>query len=355
MIPSLNSRVFGSMPSGESIAAWTLCGAGGLVLEVITYGAIVTRLLAPDREGHLEDVVLGFSRLEPYLTSRSYFGAMIGRVAGRITRARFHLEGNTFELARNDGANHLHGGEAGFDRKVWTATPVPHLDGTPSLRLTHRSREGDEGYPGTVDVAVTYTVSPDNSFLIETEATTDRATPISLTHHSYFNLAGENSGTIADHELQIHCDEFVFMDEQLTLLGRVGSVNDRDNDFRQPRNLGAAIPLLFRNHGDLYIVRKVTQDGIPTPASTACLFHRGTGRVLNVSTTEPYLQLYTGAELDGTIIGKSGSTYPRFAGVCFECESYADGANTPELGDIILRPGHPRYAVTTYAFPLPRS
>lgn len=343
------------MPSGEPIEVWTLRGAGGLVLEVITYGAIVTRLLVPDREGRLADVVLGFSCLEPYLTSRSYFGAMIGRVAGRITGARFHLEGNTFELARNNGANHLHGGEAGFDRKIWTATPVLHLSGAPSLRLTHRSPEGDEGYPGTVDVAVTYTVTHDNAFLIETEATTDRATPISLTHHSYFNLAGEDSGTIADHELQIHCDEFVFMDEQLTLLGRVGSVDGRDNDFRQLRNLGAAIPLLFQNHGDLYIVRKVTQDGILTPTPTACLFHPGTGRVLNVSTTEPYLQLYTGAELDGTIIGKSGSTYPRFAGVCFECEGYANGANAPEMGDIILRPGHTRHAVTTYAFTLSRS
>ena len=350
MVPSLHSRVFGKMPSGERIEAWTLCGAGGLVLEAITYGAIVTQLLAPDREGRLADVVLGFNRLEPYLTSRSCFGAMVGRVAGRITAARFHLDGNTFELARNDGANHLHGGEAGFDKKIWTATPVVHPSGAPSLRLILRSPEGDEGYPGTVDVAVTYTVTHENAFLIKTEATTDRATPISLTHHSYFNLAGEDSGTIADHELQIRCDEFVFMDEQLTLLARVGSVDGRGNDFRQLRNLGAAIPLLFQRHGDLYIVRKVTQNANLNPSPTACLFHPGTGRVLNVSTTEPYLQLYTGAALDGTIIGKSGATYPRFAGVCFECEGYANGANAPEMGDIILRPGDRRRAITTYAF-----
>lgn len=351
MAVSTSSQIFGTLPRGESVEAWTLRGASGLQLEVMTYGATITRLLVPDREGRLADVVLGFNDLESYLADRSYFGAIIGRVAGRITGAQFDLDGKTCELARNDGANHLHGGIRGFDKRLWTAAARENSGGEPSLRLTYRSPDGEEGYPGTVNATVTYTVSNNNVLRVETEASTDQATPFSLTQHSYFNLGGEGAGTIADHELQIHADEFAPIDELTTLLGRIESVDGRDNDFRQQRNLGTALPLLLKNHGDLYLTRKPTGDGAGSRVVTAArLVHPESGRAIEVHTTETHLQLYTGCSLDGSGTGKSGISYKRHAGVCLECEGYPNGPNTPDCGDIILRPEHPRHETTEYAF-----
>jgi aldose 1-epimerase len=351
MTTSCRSQIFGVLPDGRTVEAWVLEGAGGLVVEVLTYGGIVRRLLAPDREGQLADVVLGFNNLASYVAGSPHFGAITGRVAGRLTGAAFELEGKRYELVCNDPPNHLHGGLAGFDKKIWAASPVNRADGAPSLRLAYRSPEGEEGYPGTVDVTVTYTVTADNNFLIETEATTDGATPFNLTHHSYFNLAGEGSGPASDHALQIEADEFVPTDEKMTLLGRRQSVSGQPADFRQPRRLGDAIPELFQNHGDLYVVRRKEADASgPELVSVACLTHHGSGRVLRVSTTESHFQFYTGAVLDGSLVGKSGASYPQFAGVCLECEGYSDGANAPEMGDIILRPGSPQRRTTVYAF-----
>jgi aldose 1-epimerase len=325
-----------------------MVGSGGLELEVITYGGIVTRLLAPDREGRSADVVLGLRDLESYLAGHPYFGAITGRVAGRITGARFTLEGKTYELARNQAPNHLHGGVEGFDKKIWTATPVDAPGGGSSLRLTYRSGDGEEGYPGTVDVTVTYTITGDNVFSIETEAVTDRPTPFNITHHSYFNLAGDGSGSIADHELRIYADQYVPADEHLTLLGRYAPVNGKANDFRESRRVGDAIPNLFLNHGDLYLLRKARFSDEPAPA--ACLVEPHSGRALNVSTTETHLQLYTGAALDGTLVGKSGVRYGKHAGICLECHGYPDGANAPHFSDNILRPGRPQRHTTMYAF-----
>src|SRR5580765_8249474 len=257
MTLSLSSRKFGSLPDGRAVEAWTLCGAGGLLLDVITYGATVTRLLVPDRDGRLADVVLGFDNLSSYLADHAHCGAIAGRVAGRISGARFVLEGTSYELARNDGQNHLHGGIRGLGKRLWTAQPIKQPCGTPSLRLTYRSPNGEEGYPGTVNVTVTYTITDDNVFLIETEGDADQPTPLSLTQHSYFNLAGEASGSIADHELQIYADKFVATNETMTLLDRLESVASHCNDFQEPRGLGAVIPLLFQNHGDLYCIRQV--------------------------------------------------------------------------------------------------
>jgi aldose 1-epimerase len=352
MTSSVTSRIFGFLPDGKAIEAWTLCGQGGLVLEVITYGAAVTRLLVPDWGGRVADVVLGFNHLDSYLADRAYFGAVIGRVAGRIPSARFNLEGRTYELAQNDPPNHLHGGGEGFNKKTWTASPMTDRPGgASSLHLTYHSPDGEEGYPGRVTTSVKYTVTDNNIFIVETEAVTDRPTPFSLTLHPYFNLGGESAGSIADHELQIYSDAFVFTDEGMTPLGRTGSVIGRSNDFRQLRNLGDAIPFLFQNHGDLYLVRGTEEkDARFKPVAAARLVHPASGRVLEVSTTEAYIQLYTGSCLDGSVMGKSGACYARHAGVCLECEGYPDGANTSSMGDIILRPGDTKRQTTAYAF-----
>jgi aldose 1-epimerase len=334
--------MFGRLPSGEAVEAWTLTGTGRLTLETITYGGIVTRLLVPDRDGHIADVVLGFQELAPYLTDRHYFGAIVGRVAGRISAARFRMQDRVYDLAANDPPNHLHGGVRGFDKVIWTANPVQRLDGAPSLRLSRRSPDGEEGYPGNVDVSVTYTVTHRNEFLIETEAVTDKPTPFSLTSHSYFNLAGEDSGSVCEHELEIQADEFVPVDHRGTLLGRLEPVIAQGNDFRIPRRMGDAIPRLFQNHGDLY--------RLCGRAPVARFVHPGTGRVLEVFNTASYLQMYTAAAFDGSLRGKAGVAYPRHAAVCLECQDYPDGANVPALGDIILRPGAPWRQTTRYAF-----
>jgi aldose 1-epimerase len=349
--PSLAQRTFGHLPSGEPVETWTLRGAGGLVVEIITYGAIVTRLTTLDKNSHRADVVLGFNDLESYLTDRAYIGAVVGRVAGRITGGRFELDGERFELTRNEPPNHLHGGRAGFNTKLWRAYAQDHPNGAPSLRMACSSPHGEEGYAGTVDVALTFTVRHDNVLLVETEATTDRPTPVSLTFHHYFNLAGEGAGSIADHELQVHSGEYVPTDEQLTLLGRVESVAGRGNDFRRPKNLAQALPLLVPGHGDLYRLSRSSREE-PQLKAAARLVHPSTGRALQVSTTANYLQLYFGTLLDGSAAGKSGVAYGPYAGVCLECEGYPDAANCPQMGDIILRPGSPRRETTAYAFQL---
>ncbi len=341
---SITRRAFGNLPTGEPVTAYTLHGAGGLVLECLDYGGIVTRLLAPDRAGRLADVVLGFDNFASYLAPHPYFGAIAGRVAGRITGARFALDGREYPLAANDAPNHLHGGPHGFDKHLWTATPVSRPDGAPSLRLARTSPADEEGYPGNVAVAVTYTVTADNTFLIETEAATDAPTAFSLTHHSYFNLGGHDSGPTTEHTLQILADDYAPTDDRMTLLGRREPVTPA-NDFRSSRALSEAIPRLHRHHGDLYFL-----PDSPAPRTVAILAHPVSGRILTVDTTEACLQLYTGASLDGSLVGKSGHRYVRHSGLCLECEGYPDGPNTPARGDIILRPGNPVRHTTAYRF-----
>jgi len=347
----LTSRTFGFLPDGRPIEAWTLFGSGGMVLEAITYGGAVTRLMVPDSEGQLDDVVLGFDNLDSYLICPAYLGAIVGRVAGRITGARFELDGKLYQLPQNEGLNHVHGGIEGFDKKIWIASSNYGHNGDPSLRLTYRSCDGEEGYPGNVDVSVTYSVTHANSLLVETEAVTDSLTPFSLTMHHYFNLAGEGACSIADHELQINSHEFVLTDEQMTLLGQLRDVSGCANDFRQPRRLGDAIPLLFKNHGDLYFLSNAARNSPSAkPAAAARLVHPGSRRALEVFTSETHLQLYTGVGLDGSFAGMSGKPYNQYAGVCLECQGYPNGTNPRSLDYIGLRPGFLHRKKTEYAF-----
>lgn len=344
---AIRSRRFGVVPESGTVEAWTLAGRGGLELEVITLGGIVTRLLAPGRGGSKDDVVLGFNDLESYVAGHPHFGAITGRVAGRIAEAAFTLEGRTYELARNDSPNHLHGGLRGFDKRIWRATPLDRADGAPSLRLTYRSPDGEEGYPGNVEVSVTYTVTNDNVFLVETEATSDRTTPLCMTHHSYFNLAGEAPGSVSHHWLEVSADAFVPVNEHLTLTGRLEPVTRNGNDFRRARRLGDAIPLLFQQHGDFY---RLPAHGVEERVPAARLKDPASGRVLAVSTTERYLQFYTGSHLNETRAGKSGKAYKAFAGVCLECQGYADVANEAMRGETLLHPGQMQRNATAYAF-----
>jgi aldose 1-epimerase len=268
-------------------------------------------------------------------------------VAGRIADAAFTLDGHTYQLARNDPPNHLHGGVKGFDKRLWKATAVDREDGAPSLRLSYDSADGEEGYPGNVRVAVTYTVTNQNEFLIESEAVSDRTTPLSLTHHSYFNLAGESSGSIADHRLEIFASEFVPVDENLIATGRVESTAGNGDIFRAPRRVGDAIGRLFQGHGDLYALPKGNGSAMRVAAR---LEDPASGRVMTVSTTQDYLQLYTGSQLNCSSNGKSGTMYGRHAGICLECEGYPDAANAARREEILLRPGQTQHHATAYAF-----
>jgi aldose 1-epimerase len=312
-----------------------------LRLEAIAYGATVTRLFVPDRNGERADVVLGFADPTRYRGPHPYFGATAGRVAGRIGRAQFTLDGKIYQLAANDPPNHLHGGMRGFDRHRWDAEQL----NAGAVRFSRTSADGEEGYPGTVAVSVTYSLQH-NAFTVDVAASTDQATPFSLTHHSYFNLAGENSGeSIGSHELEIDADDFAPAEQSMGLLGKREPVGEA-NDFRRPRQLAEAIPHLHGRHGDLYFTRAVGQPLV----YAAKLVHRQSGRVMTVRTNEACIQLYTGVSLDGSLMGKAGVAYGPHAGLCLECEGYPDGGNVPALGDIILRPQQPLRRQTVYAF-----
>jgi aldose 1-epimerase len=241
----------------------------------------------------------------------------------------------------------LHGGIEGFDKRLWRARPVDREDGAPSLRLSYDSPDGEEGYPGNVHVAVTYTVTNQNEFLIETEAASDRTTPLSLTHHSYFNLAGESSGSIADHRLEIFASEFVPVDEHLTATGRLEPTSLHGSVFQTPRRVGDAIGLLYQGHGDLYALPHRNGSKMRLAARLEDLV---SGRLMTVSTTESYLQLYTGSHLNCSSKGKSGAVYAPHAGICLECEGYPDAANASRRNDTLLHPGQTQRHTTAYAF-----
>jgi aldose 1-epimerase len=342
------SRLFGILPDGREVEAWTLRGAGGLELEVLSYGGIVSRLLIPARDGCMADVVLGFHHLEGYFAGHPYFGATVGRVAGRISRGKFSLEGRNYQLLINDPPNHLHGGRDSIDKQLWTAEPVERADGHPSLRLSITSPEGENGYPGSVDLAVTYTVTGDNAFIFETEARSTCATPVNLTHHSYFNLAGEGAGNVLDHHLQIDSDHIFSADEKMTLLDELRSLDGQAADFRNEQRLGTAISGIWQQHGDLYWLRE-SKECRPV----AQLRHPGSGRILSVATSNPCMQMYAGGGLDGSLIGKSGKPYPTFGGLCLECQgspnAIGDGAGRG-FGDIVVRPETPQRHATIYQF-----
>jgi aldose 1-epimerase len=340
---NVKTRVsFGKLPTGETVEEFTLTNAHGLRLKLITYGATITELHVPDRHGTMADVVLGFSDLVGYLGSHPYFGCVAGRVSGRITGGKFSRDGHNYQLLINDPPNHLHGGAVGFDKRLWQAQVID--DG---VKLTYRSPHGEEGYPGNVDVYVTYSLTDENELIIRYEAVADQPTPLSLTNHSYFNLAGEGSGTIENHLLQISSSEIAQTDTHMTLLGTRSIVAGRSNDFNEPGRLADAIPGLLNSHGDNYLLAHPTRKSLDLVAR---LEDPASGRVMEVLTTEDCLQLYTGASLNGSLIGKSGRPYPRFGGLCLECQGYPDGANHPELGDIILRPGEVCRQTTIYSF-----
>lgn len=348
MHPSLESRIFGHLPDGQSVEAWSLRGTGGLEVEILTLGGIVTSILAPDRNGRLEDVVLGFSNLEGYLGDHPFFGALVGRVAGRITGASFTLNGETFPLPDNDPPNTLHGGPGAIDKQQWRATPVERPDSAPSLQLTIQSPEGENGFPGTVDISVVFTVTDANELIIESEASSSRSTPVSLTHHSYFNLSGGQKNNILDHFLQIDSDRSFLTDEKMALLNQSQSLDGQPGDFRESRRVGDALSEIWQQHGDLYWLGETEEC-----REVAKLHDPLSGRKLTVSTDNPCLQMYAGVGLDSSLTGKHKHPYQPFAGLCLECQGYPNAIGDvagPDFGNIVVLPDKPQRHKTVYSF-----
>jgi len=344
--PSIQEAKLSEFPGGDTVSAWTLTGRGGLSVTVLNYGGIVQRIIAPDARGELADLVLGFRDAADYTRDHPYFGATAGRIAGRVTKGELTLAGETFALPINDPPHHLHGGADSIDRRIWKAQPLDRADGAPSLRLTLISEDGDNAYPGRIELAVTYTVTDDNRFLYETEVRSDRPTPVSLTHHSYFNLSGESSGSTDDHELQILSDSAFNADERMGLTGECPGVAGHANDAREPKRVGGFVTGLWQEHGDLYwlgeseLVRPVAR--LRDPRS---------GRTLEVATDCTCLQFYGGKGLDGTLVGKGGTLYASGAGVCLECEGYPNGFDEEKrFGSILVEPDNPQKTRTEYRF-----
>lgn len=344
-------EIFGKMADGKQVALYTLTNKNGVEAKISTYGGAVVSLQVPDKHGALADVVLGFDKLENYLNSPPYIGTLIGRYANRIAKGRFTLNGVEYKLAANNGPNHLHGGLAGFDKVLWTAQPVKISKGA-ALALTYLSRDGEEGYPGNLSVKVIYTLTDEDALKIDYFAASDKDTVINLTNHSYFNLAGPDSGDILGHLLQIDADFFTPTDATAIPLGELRSVTGTPFDFNQLTAIGARIAAddeqikLGKGYDHNFVVKG--------PAGTlrhaAKVVEPKSGRVMDVLTTEPGVQLYSGNFLDGSKIGKGGKPIEFRTGFCLETQHFPDSPNQPQFPTTTLKKGAKFTSTTIYKF-----
>jgi len=348
---TVTREAFGQLPDGTRIDAFTLTNANGMVVRAITYGGIITSLRVPDRAGQFDDVVLGYDDLAGYVENNPYFGAIIGRYGNRIAGGRFTLDGQTYTLATNDGPNHLHGGITGFDKVVWGAESFQKGDSA-GVVFSYASPDGEEGYPGNLDVRVTYTLTNANELVFDYYAVTDKPTPVNLTQHSYFNLAGDGSGDILGHQLTINADHFTPVDSTFIPTGAIAPVAGTPFDFRTPAAIGARIDQDDEQlrYGLGYDHNFVLNRGDSTATHAAQVYEPQTGRLLDVYTTEPGIQFYAGNFLDGSITGKAGHVYHYRNGFCLETQHFPDSPNKPEFPSTILRPGDEYRSRTSYVF-----
>jgi aldose 1-epimerase len=343
------SRSFGEMPDGKPVTLYTLTNRNGVEMTVMNYGGIIVSLKVPDKNGKLDDIVLGYDSLAGYIRSNPYFGSLIGRYGNRIAKGKFSLDGVTYTLAVNNIGNHLHGGLKGFDKVYWDIVPVD----SSSLRLTYISPDGEEGYPGKLTAEVTYTLTDDNELKIDYKATTDKKTVVNLTQHTYFNLTGDPAQTILDHELVIDSDSLLPVDKTLIPTGKLQPVANTPFDFTSRTAIGKRIndndPQLQIGNGydHCWVLKK--GDG-KTLRKVAELFEPKSGRSLEVHTTEPGIQFYSGNFLDGTLTGKNGVVYQQRSGLCLETQHYPDSPNQPSFPSVVLNPGEEYHTQTVYRF-----
>ncbi|TDD63358.1 galactose mutarotase [Actinomadura darangshiensis] len=352
--PGISKEAFGTLEDGTKVDRYTLTSGRGVRVRIITYGGIVQTLETPDRHGHRTNVVLGFPTLKDYvdLNGGPYFGAIIGRYANRIAKGRFTLDGKTYQLAINNGENSLHGGLKGFNTKVWKAEPIEsgHSVG---LRLDYTSVDGEEHYPGTLKTTVTYTLTSRNELHVAYHATTDQATVVNLTNHTYFNLAGEGTGDVYDHRLTLNASRYTPVDTTQIPTGQIAAVKGTPFDFTRPHAIGERIrandPQLLIGQGyDHNLVLDQRHPGALTEAARVTDPH--SGRVLKISTTEPGVQFYSGNFLDGSFAGTSGRVYRQGDGFALETQHFPDSPNQPGFPSTVLRPGESFDSTTVYGF-----
>lgn len=349
--PAVTKEPFGTLPDGGTAEAYTLANSTGMRVRILTYGGIIQSIEVPDRAGRLANVTLGFDNLTDYLERNPYFGTITGRCANRISGGRFTLDGVTYQLAQNRGPSHLHGGVAGFSHRVWTASPFDDATGV-GLNLTYTSPDGEEGYPGTLTTTVRYALTEDDEIRIDYHAVTDAPTIVNLTNHAYINLAGEGSGSILDHVLELNADRYTPVDDDVIPTGEIAPVEGTPLDFRKPTGIGARIrqahPQLVLAQGyDHNFVLATSGDA---PELAARLSEPISGRIMSVYTTEPGIQFYAGNFLDGTLTGPSGRVYRQSDGLALETQHFPDAPNRPEFPSIVLRPGDEYRSTTVMAF-----
>jgi aldose 1-epimerase len=348
---SMKKESFGKLTDGSAVDLYTLGNSNGMSTSITTYGGRVVTLKAPDKKGAFADVVLGFDSLDGYLGDNPYFGALVGRYGNRIGHGRFTLEGKVYKLHGNDGANTLHGGKKGFDRVLWTAKDVSTKD-APALELTYVSPDMEEGFPGTLTSVVTYSLTPQNELRIDYKATTDKPTVLNLTTHSYWNLAGAGEGDILGHEMTIAAGKFTPVDKTLIPTGEIKSLDGSPLDFRTATAIGARIDnndeqLKF---GKGYDHNYVLDSGGGSLSRCAFVHEPNSGRAMEVLTTQPGVQFYTGNFLDGTIKGKGGKAYGRRTAFCLETQHFPDSPNKPSFPMTELKPGEEYKQTTVYKF-----
>src|SRR6266542_2946130 len=341
---------FGKTADGKPVEIYTLTNANGVEVKAMTYGCIITSLKVPDRAGTFANIVLGYDTFDGYLKDSPYFGAVVGRYGNRIAKGQFTLNGKTYKLATNNGPNHLHGGNKGFDKVVWNAAEKSSADGV-GVAFSRMSPDGEEGYPGNLQVTVTYTLTDNNELVVDYHAGTDKATPVNLTQHSYFNLAADD-GDILGHQLTIDANRYTPVDDTLIPTGQLATVGGTPFDFRKPTAIGARIdtddPQLKNGKGyDHNWVLNRTGTGLQHAVRVV---ERKSGRVIDIMTTEPGVQFYSGNFLDGSIKGKSGRVYKHRSGFCLETQHYPDSPNHPNFPSTILQPGQTYSSKTVFTF-----
>jgi aldose 1-epimerase len=352
MPATITQTAYGTTAAGQPVDEYTLTNANSVEIKVITYGGIISSLRVPDRDSRLDNVVLGLNSLGDYETRSPYLGAIIGRYGNRIGGAKFSLEGKEYLLAKNDGPNALHGGVKGFDKVVWTAKAIPG-DTEVGLELSYLSPDGEEGYPGNLSVTVVYTLTADNTLHVDYSATTDKPTVVNLTQHTYFNLRGNGFGDIYDHVLQINADRYTPVDSNLIPTGELADVAGTPLDFRVPQRIGARLRsgheqmVRGRGYDHNFVLNRADNTSL---VKAAHLLDPATGRSLEVWTTEPGIQFYSGNFLDGTIVGSSGSTIRQGDGLCLETQHFPDSPNQPNFPSTVLKPGHAYRTMTVFKF-----
>ena len=348
--PGIEKSPFGTMPDGRAVTLYTLTNRAGITIKITNYGGRIVSIIIPDRHGEMADVALGFDNLEGYLGNNPYFGALIGRFGNRIGDARFTLDGKDYHLPANDGQNCLHGGPHGFDKQVWTARELPGA--SPALELTYLSKDGEEGFPGDLSLKVVYTLSDNDELKIAYSATTDKDTIINLTNHSYFNLAGQGSGNILQQEMMINAERFTPVGPALIPTGQIESVVGTPLDFRKMTLIGAHIDVNYPQlkYAKGYDFNYVLDRKGPGMVLAARALDPKSGRGLEVFTTEPGVQFYTGNFLDGTIHGKGGQVYAYRSAFTLETQHFPDSPNHANFPSTELKPGQTYHQTTTFKF-----